>query len=46
MIDFGGNLLAKACSASITDFAAIVKMIQEFGDSIPQAVKDCMDSNK
>ena len=46
VIDFGGKLLAKACSASITDFASIVKMIQDFGDQIPQAVKDCMDGNK
>ena len=44
--DFGGKLLAKACSASITDFASIVKMIQDFGDQIPQAVKDCLDGNK
>jgi hypothetical protein len=46
IIDFGGSLLAKACSASIADFAAIVKMIQDFGDSIPQKVKDCLDGNK
>ena len=46
IIDFGGKLLAKACSASIADFAAIVKMIQDFGDTIPQAVKDCLDGNK
>ena len=46
LIDFGGKLLAKACSASISDFATIVKMIQDFGDQLPQAVKDCMDGNK
>ena len=46
VIDFGGKLLAKACSASISDFAAIVKMIQDFGDSIPQKVKDCLNDNK
>lgn len=46
IISFGGSLLAKACSASIADFAAIVKMVQDFGDSIPQKVKDCLDGNK
>lgn len=46
IIDFGGSLLSKACSASIADFATIIKMIQDFGDSIPQAVKDCLDGNK
>lgn len=46
IIDFGGSLLSKACSASIADFATIVKMVQDFGDSIPQAVKDCLDGNK
>ena len=46
IMDFGGKLLAKACSASIADFAAIVKMVQDFGDTIPQAVKDCLNGNK
>ena len=45
-MDFGAKLLDKACSASITDFASIVKMIQDFGDKLPQAVKDCLNDNK
>ena len=46
IVVFAGQLLDKAAKGSIADFASIVKMIQDFGDKIPQSVKDCLDGNK
>jgi len=45
IVVFAGQILDKAAKGSITDIAAIINLIKEFGDQIPQSVKDCLDGN-
>ena len=43
---FIGEILEKAAKGSVSDLIALKKIVQDFGDSIPQSVKDCLDGNK
>ena len=45
IVVFGGQILAKAASGSLTDLIQIVQLVKNFGDTIPQPVKDCLDGN-
>lgn len=42
---FAGTLLDKAAKGSIGDLIGLKDLVQKFGDSLPQAVKDCLGSN-
>ena len=42
---FVGQLLDKAAKGSPSDITAIAQMIKDFGNSIPQPVKDCLNDN-
>ena len=42
---FIGTLLNKAAKGSISDLIALKDLVQQFGDTIPQAVKDCLNGN-
>jgi hypothetical protein len=42
---FIGTVLAKAAAGSISDLLALKTLIEQFGDSIPQAVKTCLNGN-
>ena len=44
-VAFIGTLLDKAAKGSISDLLALKDLVKQFGDSIPQAVKDCLDGN-
>jgi hypothetical protein len=37
--------LEKAAKGSVTDLVSLVSLIKNFGDTIPQSVKDCLDGN-
>ena len=45
IVVFAGQILAKLAKGSISDIQAVVKLIKDFGDQIPQSVKDCLDGN-
>jgi hypothetical protein len=38
--------LDKAAKGSISDLLSLKDLIQQFGDSLPQAVKDCLSGNQ
>jgi hypothetical protein len=42
---FVGTLLDKAAKGSLSDLLSLKDLVQKFGDSLPQAVKDCLDGN-
>ena len=46
IVDFAGQVLDKAAKASLTDIASLINLIKDFGNQIPQSVKDCLDGNK
>jgi len=43
---FVGEVLEKAAKGSIADLVSLISLIKNFGDQIPQSVKDCLDGNK
>ena len=43
---FFGTLLNKAAKGSISDLISLQDLVKKFGDSVPQAVKDCLNDNK
>jgi hypothetical protein len=43
---FIGTVLDKAAKGSISDLLGLKDLIQQFGDSLPQAVKDCLSANQ
>ena len=45
IVVFAGQLLNKAATGSAADIPAVIQMIKDFGDQIPQSVKDCLDGN-
>lgn len=45
IVDFIGTVLEKAAKGSISDLISLVDLIKNFGDQIPQTVKDCLDGN-
>ena len=45
VVVFVGTILDKAAKGSISDLLALKYLAKQFGDSIPQAVKDCLDGN-
>jgi len=42
---FIGTVLDKAAKGSLSDLIALKDIIEKFGDSLPQAVKDCLNGN-
>jgi hypothetical protein len=46
IVDFVGTVLDKAAKGSISDLISLVNLIKQFGDQIPQPVKDCLNGNK
>ena len=45
IVVFAGELLDRAAKGSAADFIKIVQLIKDFGDQIPQSVKDCLEDN-
>ena len=45
IVVFAGQILEKAAKGSVSDIASIVQLIKDFGDQIPQSVKDCLNGN-
>ena len=45
IVVFAGQLLEKAAKGSVSDLLSLVQLIKDFGDQIPQSVKDCLDGN-
>jgi hypothetical protein len=45
IVVFVGQILEKAAKGSISDLLALKDLIEKFGDSIPQSVKDCLNDN-
>jgi hypothetical protein len=45
IVVFGGQILAKAASGSLTDLIQIISLVKDFGNQIPQSVSDCLDGN-
>jgi hypothetical protein len=46
MVLFIGEVLEKAAKGSVSDLISLKKLVQDFGNQIPQPVKDCLDGNK
>ena len=46
IVVFVGQALAKAASGSPSDLINLIQMIKDFGDQIPQSVKDCLNGNE
>jgi len=46
IVVFAGEVLDKAAKGSIADLVSLISLIKNFGDQIPQSVKDCLDGNK
>ena len=45
VVVFVGQVLEKAAKGSISDLLGLKDLIQEFGNSIPESVKTCLDGN-
>lgn len=43
---FMGQLLQKAASGSVSDLMNLKTLVQNFTDSLPQSVKDCLNGNE
>lgn len=37
--------MEKAAKGSVSDLISLKDIIKQFGDNLPQAVKDCLDGN-
>ena len=46
IVVFVGTVLEKAARGSATDLISLIQDIKNFGDQIPQSVKDCLDGNE
>ena len=46
IVVFIGQVLEKAAKGSVSDIIGLVQMIKDFGDQIPQSVKDCLNGNE
>ena len=46
IVVFIGQLLEKAAKGSVSDLLSLVQLIKDFGDQIPQSVKDCLNGNE
>ena len=46
IVVFAGQILEKTARGSVTDIPAVIQLIKDFGNQIPQSVKDCLDGNK
>ncbi len=46
IVTFIGQVLEKAAKGSVADLISLKDLIKNFGDQIPQPVKDCLDGNK
>ena len=46
IVIFIGDVLEKAAKGSPSDINKLVQEIKDFGDQIPQSVKDCLDGNE
>jgi hypothetical protein len=44
-VQFIGTVLDKAAKGSISDLLSLKDLIEKFGDSVPQPVKDCLNDN-
>lgn len=44
-VAFIGTVLEKAAKGSLSDLISLKDIIEKFGDSLPQAVKDCLSGN-
>ena len=42
---FAGEVLQKAANGSVKDLLSLVDLIKNFGDQIPQPVKDCLNEH-
>jgi len=45
IVVFIGDVLEKAAKGSVSDLIALKSLIEDFGNQIPQSVKDCLDGN-
>lgn len=45
IVVFAGQILEKAAKGSVSDILSIINLIKDFGNQIPQSVKDCLDGN-
>ena len=45
IVVFLGQFLEKAAKGSISDISALKQLVEDFGKSIPDAVKKCLDGN-
>lgn len=45
IVVFAGQILDKAAKGSVSDILSIINLIKDFGNQIPQSVKDCLDGN-
>ena len=46
LVAFIGEVLEKAAKGSPADLIQLVNLIKDFGNQIPQSVKDCLNGNK
>lgn len=45
IVVFLGQVLEKAAKGSVKDITGLVSLIKDFGNQIPQSVKDCLKDN-
>jgi len=45
LVVFIGQILDKAAKGTISDLLALKTLIEQFGDSIPESVKTCLNGN-
>jgi hypothetical protein len=45
IVVFAGQALEKAASGSVKDLISLIQLVKDFGNQIPQSVKDCLDGN-
>lgn len=45
IVVFAGQVLDKAAKGSISDLLSLKDLIEKFGDSIPDSVKNCLKGN-
>jgi hypothetical protein len=45
IVVFAGQLLDKAAKGSVKDIISLIQLVKDFGNQIPQSVKDCLDGN-
>ena len=45
IVVFIGDILEKAAKGSVSDLIQIITLVKDFGNQIPQSVKDCLDGN-